>query len=215
MSEVKKRTYRSDARNTQAAQTRARILSSAQNLFESEGFEHVTVEKIAQAANVSIPTIYSLFQSKRGVLRALMDEALPTDQFEALVEKSINEKSPKKRLGISAKIARQIYDAERAQVNIFRGAAVLAPEFKELEKERELRRHTRQEVTIKAMVKENSLMEGLDPAKARDILWALTGRDMYRMFVLDQGWSSDEYEKWLTQLLISTLIGEKKVKNLY
>jgi AcrR family transcriptional regulator len=169
----------------------------------------VTIEKIAQAANVSIPTIYLLFQSKRGVLRALMDEALPTDQFEALVEKSIHEKSPKKRLGISAKIARQIYDAERAQVNIFRGAAVLAPEFKELEKERELRRHTRQEVTIKAMVKENSLMEGLDPAKARDILWALTGRDMYRMFVIEQGWSSDEYEKWLTQLLISTLMGEK------
>jgi AcrR family transcriptional regulator len=206
MSEVKKRTYRSDARNTQAAQTRARILSSAQNLFELEGFEHVTVEKIAQAANVSMPTIYSLFQSKRGVLRALMDEALPTDQFETLVEKSIHEKLPKKRLGISAKIARQIYDAERTQVNIFRGAAVLAPEFKELEKERELRRYTRQEVTIKAIVKENSLMEGLDPTKARDILWALTGRDMYRMFVIEQGWSSDEYEKWLTQLLISTLI---------
>ncbi len=209
MSEVKKRTYRSDARNMQAAQTRARILSSAQNLFESEGFEYVTIEKIAQAANVSIPTIYSLFQSKRGVLRALMDEALPTDQFEALVEKSIHEKSPKKRLGISAKIARQVYDAERAQANIFRGAAVLAPEFKEHEKERELRRHTRQEVTIKAMVKENSLMEGLDPAKARDILWALTGRDMYRMFVIEQGWSSDEYEKWLAQMLISTLMGEK------
>lgn len=210
MSEVKKRTYRSDARSTQAAQTKARILSSAQNLFESEGFEHVTVEKIAQAANISMPTIYSLFQSKRGVLRALMDEALPTDQFEALVEKSIHEKSPKKRLGISAKIARHIYDAERTQVNIFRGAAVLAPEFKELEKERELRRHTRQEVTIKAMVKESSLMEGLDPAKARDILWALTGRDMYRMFVIEQGWSSDEYEKWLAHVLISTLIGKKK-----
>ena len=81
MSEVKKRPYKSTARNTQAAQTRARILTSAKNLFESEGFEYVTIEKIAQGANVSIPTIYSLFQSKRGVLRALMDEALPPDQF--------------------------------------------------------------------------------------------------------------------------------------
>lgn len=206
MQEDKKRTYKSVARNTQAAQTRARILSSAQELFESEGFEHVTIEKIAQAANVSMPTIYSLFQSKRGVLRALMDEALPTDQFNALVEKSINEKSPKKRLGISAKIARQIYDAERTQVNIFRGAAVLAPEFKELEKERELRRYTRQEVTIKAMVQENSLKKGLSTAKARDILWALTGRDMYRMFVVEQRWTSDDYEKWLTQLLINALM---------
>lgn len=206
MPEIKKRPYKSVARNTQAAQTRARILSSAKNLFESEGFEYVTIEKIAQTANVSIPTIYSIFQSKRGVLRALMDEALPSDQFSILVERSIHEKSPKERLGISVKIARQIYDAERAQMSIFRGAAVLAPEFREFEKEREMRRYTRQEVTIKAMVKENSLKEGLSAAKARDILWALTGRDMYRMFVIEQGWTSNEYEKWLTQLLISALL---------
>lgn len=120
--------------------------------------------------------------------------------IEALVEGSIIEKSPKKRLNISAKIARQIYDAERSQMSVFRGAAVLAPEFRELEKEREMRRYERQKVTVHAMVKENSLMEGLDPPKARDILWALTGRDLYRMFVIEQRWSSDEYEKWLTQL---------------
>jgi len=207
MSEVKKRSYKSTARNTQAAQTRARILTSARNLFESEGFEYVTIEKIAQGANVSIPTIYSLFQSKLGVLRALMDDALPSDHFKALVEKSIDEKSPKKRLSISAKIARQMYDAERAEMGIFQGAAVLAPELRELEKEREIRRYNRQEVTIKAMVKENSLIKGLSATKARDILWALTGRDMYRMFVVEQGWTSDEYEKWLTQLLVSSLIG--------
>jgi AcrR family transcriptional regulator len=210
MSEIKKRPYKSASRNTQAAQTRARILLSAKHLFESEGFEYVTIEKIAQTSNVSIPTVYSLFQSKRGVLRALMDEALPSDQFNALVEKSINEQSPEERLGISAKIARQLYDAEKVQMNIFRGAAVLAPEFKEFEKEREMRRYDRQEVTIKAMIMDKSLKKDLSAIKARDILWALTGRDLYRMFVIEQGWTSDEYEKWLTQLLISTLIGEKK-----
>ncbi len=205
MSEIKKRSYRSTARNRQASQTRGRILASAKHLFESEGFEGVTIEKIAQAADVSIPTIYSLFQSKRGVLFALMDEALPTDQFNALVERSIQERSPKERLCISAKIARQMYDAERAQMNIFRGVAFLAPEFKELEKEKEMRRYNRQEVTIKAMVAEKSLAKGLTLTKARDILWAFTGRDLYRMFVVEQGWTSDEYEKWLAQLLTNTL----------
>lgn len=206
MPEEKKRSYNSATREKKAAETKSRILSSAKNLFEAEGFEYVTIEKIAQSANVSIPTIYSLFQSKRGVLKALMDEALPSGQFNTLVEMSIEEKSPEERLGISAKIARQIYDAERAQMSIFRGATVLAPEFRELEQEREMRRYERQKVTINAMVKERSLMKGLDPTKARDILWALTGRDMYRMFVIEQGWLPDEYEKWLTQLLISTLM---------
>ena len=166
----------------------------------------MTIEKIALAATVSIPTIYSLFQSKRGVLRALMDEVFPKDQFDALVEKSNKATSPKECLLYSAKIARQLYDAERAQIEVFRGATVLAPEFKELEKEREQRRHTRQEVTIQAMAKEKSLSKNLNINKARDILWAFTGRDMYRMLVMEQGWTSDEYEKWLAQLLATTLI---------
>ncbi len=211
MSKIKKRPYRSVTRNTQAVQTRTRILGVAKNLFESEGFEYATIEKIAQAAGVSVPTIYSLFQSKRGVLRALMDEALPRDQFDALVEKSIQEKSPIMRLHFSAKIARQMYDAEKAQMDIFRGAAVLAPEFKELEKEREMRRYDRQQVTIKAMAEEQSLAAGLSVKKARDILWAFTGRDLYRMFVVEQGWASDDYEKWLAQMLINALIGNQSV----
>jgi AcrR family transcriptional regulator len=209
MSKLKKRPYSSASRSAQAAQTKRRVLAAAKNLFESEGFECVTIDKIAQAADVSIPTVYSLFQSKRGVLRALMDEALPKDQFDALVEKSIESKSPQDRLRFSAKIARQMYDAERTQMDIFRGAAVLAPQFKDLEKEREMRRYIRQEITIKAMAKDKSLAEGLSIPKARDILWTFTGRDIYRMLVVEQGWSSDEYEKWLGQLLIKTLVGMK------
>lgn len=206
MSKKEKRPYRSVARDEQAAKTKARILLAAKNLFETEGFEFVTIEKIAQVADVSVPTIYSLFQSKRGLLRALMDEALPKEEFDTLVEMSIQEKSPQKRLCFSAKIARQMYDAERSQMEVFRGVAILSPEFKELEKEREMRRYTRQEVTIKAMAKEKSLAQGLTITKARDILWAFTGRDMYRMFVIEQGWTSEEYEKWLAQILIKTLV---------
>ncbi len=206
MSKIKKRAYKSEARDAGAAQTKERILLSAKNLFELDGFEYVTIEKIAQVANVSIPTIYSLFQSKRGILLALMDEVFPKDRFDILVEKSHEASSPKERLLYSAKIARQIYDAERAQMEIFRGAVVLAPEFKELEKEREMRRYSRQEVTIKAMAKEKSLSKSLSVNKARDLLWAFTGRDMYRMLVVEQGWTSKEYEKWLAQLLANTLI---------
>ncbi len=203
---MKKRTYQSSARKEQAASTRRRILVSAKILFESEGFEHVTIEKIAALADVSSPTIYALFQSKRGLLRVLMDEALAPDEFQELVEMSILEKCPEKRLCLSAKIARKIYDAEKSQMDVFRGAAVLAPEFKALELEKEERRFQRQEVTIKAMVKENSLK--LKPSKARDILWALTGRDLYRMLVIEQKWSSDAYEKWLSELLIQNLLAD-------
>lgn len=206
MVKKQKRPYNSLARNKQAAETRERILTAAKNLFKLEGFECVTIEKIARIANVSIPTIYSLFQSKLGVLRALIDEAFPPNQFDALVQKSKQEKSPDRRLRISAKIGRQIYDAERAQMEIFRGAAVLSPELKELEKEREMRRYRRQEITIQAMAREKSLAKCLKIDEARQILWALTGRDLYRLLVIEQGWTSKKYEKWIAQLLIKALV---------
>lgn len=198
------RTYKSEKRRASAEETKKRCLDAAKKLFQEEGFEKVTIEKIAEKAEVSQPTIYALFQSKRGLLRALMDAALSQDEFEALVEAGKKEASAPKRLQIAAKITRQLYDAEKNQMDLFRGAAVLAPEFKELEKEREERRYLRQEETIKRMAKEKVLKTSLN--QARDILWAFTGRDLYRLFVIERGWSSDVYEKWLAQLLIQSLI---------
>ena len=209
MSSRTKRIYNSDTRQARAVLTRRRVLDAARILFQAQGFEGVTIEQLAQAASVSAPTIYTLFQSKRGVLLALMDEALPTEQREALVEEVSHEQSPKARIALAAKITRQMYDAERAQMDIFQGASILAPEFKELEREREQRRYTRQEESMQMMVRDKALAKGLSLSKARDILWAFTGRDMYRMFVIERGWSSDGYEAWLTQALVKTLLGSE------
>jgi AcrR family transcriptional regulator len=208
MSNRKKRTYTSATREAQAAQTKGRILDCAKRLFESEGYEGMTIEKLAQTAEVSTPTIYALFQSKRGILFALMDEALPTEQHRSLVERGKNEKSAKARLKIAAKISRQLYDAEREQMAIFHGASMLSPEFREIEREKERRRYQRQEETIETLAKENFLAEGLSLSKARDLLWAFTGRDLYRMFVVEQGWSPEDYEQWLGEILIKNLLKE-------
>ena len=201
-----KRTYNTASREAQAAQTRLRILEAAKQLFQTEGFDRVTISRLAQNAAVSMPTIYALFKSKRGVLQALIDEALPSKQFWSLVEDSNREKSPSMRLHIAAKIARQLYDAEQELMDLVRQAGVVAPEFKELEQERENRRYTRQADTVKTLFQENALAKGLSLTQARDLLWTLTGRDLYRMLVIERGWTSSAYEKWLAELLVHTLL---------
>jgi AcrR family transcriptional regulator len=210
----KKRTYNVANRAAQATETRSRILTSAKKLFKNEGFDRVTISLLASDSQVSMPTIYALFKSKRGVLQALIDEALPPEQFTKLVDRAMKETCPKKHLALSAKIARQIYDAERELMDILRGAQVVAPEFKELEHEREVRRYERQKGSISMIAKQNALAKEITPKKARDILWALTGRDLYRLFVIDRGWSSDTYEKWLAELLAKSLVQESVVEPL-
>lgn len=204
-----KRSYNSESRDAQALKTKASILDAAKRLFQEEGFDRVTIEKLAKAASVSMPTIYALFKSKRGVLQALIDEAMPKEQFTALVDEAMHEASMQKRMAITAKMACQIYDAERGLVDILRGASVVAPEFKELEQEREDRRYERQADFVKALIKEKALAKGLTLEKARDILWALTGRDLYRLFVVERGWTLEQYEKWLTNALSKALLSSE------
>ena len=202
----KKRAYRSETRDAKAVQTRSHIVQAAKELFQTVGFDRVTINELAKAAKVSMPTIYALFKSKRGVLQSLIDDALPPEHFATLVDESMQGKSPKKCLDTTAKLARQIYDAEKELIDIVRGASVVDIEFKELEREREKRRYERQGEYVKKLMKEKCLAKGLTLSKARDILWALTGRDLYRMLVIERKWSSAKYEKQLAQLLIKSLL---------
>lgn len=202
----KKRVYNSETRGARALQTRSKILKAAKKLFQTKGFDRVTINMLAKTAGVSMPTIYAVFKSKRGVLQSLIDDALPAEQFALLVDISMSEQSPRKRLCLTAKLSRKIYDAERGFMDILRGASVVASEFKELEQEREQRRYERQGEYVKKLMQDKALVKGLTIQKARDILWSLTGRDLYRMLVIERAWSSDEYEKWLGRVLAETLL---------
>lgn len=73
---------------------------------------------------------------------------------------------------------------------------------------RERRRYQRQKETVETMASEEVFTDNLSVSRARDILWAFTGRDFYRMFVIERGWSSDEYEKWLAEVLIQVLLSK-------
>ena len=49
--------------------------------------------------------------------------------------------------------------------------------------------------------------KAIDTAKeALDILWAMTGADHYRLFVVDRKWSAARYEAWLENTLERLLL---------
>jgi AcrR family transcriptional regulator len=60
-------------RDRKKRQTRQRICEVATGLFVERGFEHVTLTEVAEAAEVSVNTIYNYFQAKE-------DLVLPPEQ---------------------------------------------------------------------------------------------------------------------------------------
>ena len=198
--------YNSKARKEKSEKTKTCILDAAKKLFRVHGFEKVTIDEIAQRSHVSAPLIYATFKSKKGILLALLDAAFSEEKHEELVEQIYREKSPEKRLAITARLTRELYDAEKKHMAFFQGASILDPSFKEMERQREDRRYVRQEESVRMLAGQRVFASHLTITQVRDILWAFTGRDLYRMLVIERGWSSDDYEKWLAQLLIKSLL---------
>src|SRR2546428_3636044 len=203
---IKRRPYKSLVRERQAGDTRRRIVETTRQLLQSEGYAGMTIEAIAQGAEVSAQSVYAIFKSKTGILTELLDQATFGADYEDAVRQAMGASDPETRLRLAARIARQIHDAQSATFDLLRGAGVVAPELAKLEQQRERLRYERQERMIISLRDAKRLRLGLNHQTARDIFWMLTGRDVYRMLVRERGWSPQKYQDWLADTLVHSLL---------
>ena len=203
---MKKRPYKSLVRQRQAGDTRRRIVDAARQLLQSAGYDGMTIEAIAQRAEVSAQSVYAIFRSKTGILTELLDQSTFGDEYEEAVRQAMSASDPETRLRLAARIARQIHEPLSAAFDLLRGAGVVAPELAKLEQQRERLRYERQERMIISLRDAKRLRLGLNHQTARDIFWMLTGRDVYRMLVRERAWSPDKYQSWLADTLVHSLL---------
>lgn len=210
MPKIKKRPYKSLVRERQADDTRRRIVEATRQLLEKDGYAGMTIEGIAQRAEVSAQSVYAIFKSKTGILAELLDQSSFGSDYETLVKQALSTSDPESRLKFAARIARQIHETQIATFDLLRGAGVVAPELAKLEQRRECVRYERQESTMILLHDARRLRPELDYQSARDLFWMFTGRDMYRMLVRERGWSPQKYEDWLAATLVQTLLTPAK-----
>ena len=78
-------------RQKKALETRANLLKKSLDLFHLYGFEHVSIEQITKACNVSKGTFYTHFPSKYDVI---LEKFKELDDFYCTVEKNIDPSLP-------------------------------------------------------------------------------------------------------------------------
>lgn len=203
----RKRPYVSAARSQSAQATREAVLAAAQLLFARSGIDRVTIAQIAAKARIAESTVYALYKSKEGILRELMRAALFGPRFVEARAQLDGVTDPVRRLALSAQVARAIYEGEAAQIGLLRGASSFSPSLRALEQEFEKLRLDMQEERVKALAAQRRLKAGVSPDQARRLLWMYTSRDVYRMLVQEGGWTPQQYQEWLSQTLVETLVG--------
>ena len=202
----RKRRYQSESRRAKAELSRTRILAAARKTFGARGFERATIKDVAELARVSAPLVYATFKSKEGLLRALIESNVFGKDYNTMVERITAEREPAQTLRIAAGITRLVYDEKRRQMGALQRAAILSPAIRRLEQDLENQRYMRQELVVRRLFDTGAIRPGLDYIEARDVLWSLTSRDLYRMLVLERKWSPDDYEDWLATLLTRMLL---------
>lgn len=205
-SKPSKRSYASPVRMEAADDTRARILASAKALFSRKGIDRVTIAEIAAKAGVAGSTIYAVFKSKEGILRELMEQALFGGKFKSAQQMLAGVTDPVELIALTPRIARAIYESESADVGLLRDMSGFSLALRKVEGEFERVRHEMQEDRVKRLFSAGRAKKGLSVDEARRILWMYTSRDVYRMLVVEGGWTPQRYEDWLGETLVAALV---------
>lgn len=201
-----RRSYASLTRRRQAEETRQRILGAARRLFLQVGYAGTTVEAIAAAAEVSPKTVSAIFGSKLGILTAILDLAAFGKRFDEIRTMLQTTDDAHQRLRLATALARQAYEALTPEFELLRGASAVAPELADLGRQVGERRRQYQGRLIAYLRERGVLRRELSVDEATDVLWALTGYDLYRQLVVERGWTPDRYETWTADVVVQRLI---------
>jgi AcrR family transcriptional regulator len=207
-----KRRYESPLRREQAAVTRRRILEAAQRLFEREGFTATTMAAIASEAGVALKTVYLAFETKTGVLRALWHlllrgdvEPVPVGErawFRAVLE----EPDPRRKVRLNVHNAKLVRARIGPLLDVIRDAAPSEPRIAELWARIQAEFYENQRAVVEDLAKRKALRPGLAVEHASDVLWTLNHPDLYGLLVGERGWTPEEHEEWLADILCEQLL---------
>jgi AcrR family transcriptional regulator len=207
-----RRQYDSPRRREQAAETRRRILDAAQRLFERDGYASTTIAAVAAEAGVSLKTVYLVFETKSGLLRALWhkllrgeEEAIPVGE-QPWFREVLEEPDPARQLRLNMRNSRMVKVRAGALMDVIRSAAPAEREIAALWARIQTEFHDNQRAVVQSLADKRALRAGLDVAAAADILWTLNHPSVYALLVSERGWTPERYEHWLGDLLSSHLL---------
>ena len=191
---------------------RAAVVQAARTLFLERGYPGTTIEAISEQSDVPAATVYRLFSSKLGILKALLDVSIAGDDEAAPladrphVRALLADRDPRNQLSGFAGITCGIMSRTDPLYRILVSAAGSDPDAAALLAERTRHRQQNQSRIARHLARAGALRQELREREAADIIHALMSPEVYRLLVGDRGWTREQYEQWLKGILIDQLL---------
>ena len=215
---VKSRTYSSPFRTERARRTRRDILGAAGSLFVANGYAGTTVAAIAAQAQVAVDTVYAAVGPKPEVFRLLWetaisgtDEVVPAEERE-YVRRVRDASTARAKLTIYSAAVAAILPRTAPLHIVLRDAAGGAPELRAIRDEISARRATNMRRLADDLIATGGMRLGLTAQEIADIIWATSSADMYHLLVQERAWTPDQYEAWLRDNWLRTLLAPRSAR---
>lgn len=208
------RSYESPRRRAQAQATRLAILEAAQRLFQDRGYGATSVPAIAERAEVSLKTVYVVFETKAKLLRTLWEERLGGEEARLAVtdrtwyQEMLEETDPYRQVALLAAQSRGVKSRSGALMEVIRNAAVADSEIAHLWDDIQTKLHKLSHSIVDHWRAKGVLREDFECDTASDLLWTLNHPSVWKLLVIERGWSETQYEEWLRDTLTDQLLGQ-------
>lgn len=200
------------ARQARTRRTRTAVVEAARTLFLERGYAATTIEAISGLADTPQATVYRLFSSKVGILKAVLDVSIVgDDEAVAMMDRPqvrtlLSDHDPGDQLAGFAALLRQVMARTASVHRILADAARSDEDAAALLAEIARQRREGQQSVARALARSSALRPRLRERDAADIIYALASPEVYGLLVLDRRWSGERYEKWLAAILIDQLL---------
>ena len=191
---------------------RAAVVEAARSLFLERGYGATTVEAISERSDVPPATVYRLFSSKHGILKALIDVSIVGDHEDvAMVDRpeirsAAEEPDPRQQVTGFVGITARVNDRVAPLYRILVSAAGADPEAARLLDELTRQRQEGQRTIARSLARRGALRPEVRERDAADLIHALMSPEVYRLLVVDRGWTADRYRRWLASTLVDQLL---------
>jgi len=199
----RKRVYDASLRKEAAKVTRQSIVDGARSVFVEKGYAAATMPAIAQAAGVSLDTVYATVGKKPALFRLLIEMAISGTDGEVPAEEREYVRAIRAEADAAGKL--RIYAAALCSIQerlaplfrVLQGAAALDPELAALWESISQRRAKNMRLFAADLAATGRVRADLSVAKAADVIWTMNSPEFYLLLVEERGWSPREFEDWL------------------